>query len=485
MNQNKTYSTRNMSGLQTIDATSISSTEIDVETLRCDQLYTEFLRGDLVLDETIIKTAIVPTLDEELTNKLYVDTAITNHDITENLQDIYDNCSAGLKITTNNTIGGISIKSSSDTQNLLELLNPSAVSKVIIKGDGTGIFSNGSFYTGTAFHTLASGVSVYASNSNTSVSTSGTISTENIYRQIEQGGLSNRVITSLGVNSANFYTGFWDGTTQTSNLTLKKNLGLKISSGTDTTDFTDTLRVIGTISSTGNINGVSPTIFSYLDLTSSAQTQLNNVYSGNNTYTGTLTFDGDINSTKSDFNFLENKTTGNINIGTGVGSQNVNIGNYNTSGTLSLQSQYISIGTNVNTTRIETSSASYNLRNCVAGVYMINYNGTLLPHVPLFYSITDMANWTSQTYTSGTTNYTSQSGSAVGSWGAFDQQLVDDYYLVYPLFGLIGYGNTGYSGTKYINFKNNTNNPVIVQPSNNNMIKSIEIYYNGNKLIKF
>lgn len=507
MNQNKTYSTRNMSGLQTIDATTISSDEIDVETLRCDKLYTEFLRGDLILDESIIKTSLVPTLGEQLTNKLYVDTAISNIVITENLQDIYNNCASGLKITTNNTIGGISIKASSNTQNLLELLTPTGLSKVIVKGDGNTFLSTTTCIYGIANYTISSGTALYCVNSNLSVNMPvGTYNGENLYRQIEMGGGSQHMIFSHGVSSDNFYAGFyWDDVGvkyQNTMLTLKKNVGLKISSGSDETPYTDTLRVIGTISATGNINGVSPTIFTYLDFTSSGQTQLNNVYNGNNTFNGNKTFSGAnsytnstfsnslmintaIETTSSNFQIVPSKTTGTISIGTAVGSQNINIGNYSSSGNLSLQSQTLSFGTGINTTRIETSSASYNLKNCVAGVYMGNNTGTNLPFVPLFYSITDMSNWTSQSHTSGTTGYTSQSGSAVGSWSSFDQQDVDDIYLVYPQFGLVGYGNTAYSGTIYINFKNNTNNPVIVRPSSINSIKSIEIFYNGNQQLKF
>lgn len=430
MNSNKTFSTRNMSGLQTIDATSISSNEIDVEILRCDVIYSEFLRGDLICDENLPKSSIVPSQNDELVNKLYVDTSV----VYETLQQAYDNSVSGIKINLSG-IGGLSLKAFQLGQTCFQIYDENAVSKLTI-------------------------------NSNGDLNTTGTVN-----------GINNTTFSYLDATSSiqnqidNVYTG--SNTFSGDNIFSGDNTfsGNSIFSGDKT--FTGNNEFTGTNSYSNTTTFTGPIVSSN-----------SNTFTGTNTFSSTLNINTNILTNQTNFGICDNKTTGTISLGTSAGSQAITIGNATTNALLSLQSKYINIGTTNTTSRIEMSANSYNIRNYVAGVCMLNYNGTHIPSVPYFYSITDLSNWTSQTYTSGISDYSSQIGFPVGSWGSFSQTNVDDYYLVLPNFGIVGYDSTGYTGTVLLNYKNITNNPVIVQPTSNNTISSVKIYFNDNELTK-
>ena len=89
-------------------------------------------------------------------------------------------------------------------------------------------------------------------NSTSDSSVSGSINNEAVYHQIQFG--DRKTYISQGVDKDNTYIGQSDGTVPDPNfqLTLRKGVGLKISDmGTDTNSFTEALKVIGTQRVTG------------------------------------------------------------------------------------------------------------------------------------------------------------------------------------------------------------------------------------------
>ncbi len=54
---------------------------------------------------------------------------------------------------------------------------------------------------------------------------------------------------------------------------------------------------------------------------------------------------------------------------------------------------------------------------------------------------------------------------------------VDSRYLIHPNYGVIAYDGTFQSSTVLLDFKNSTNNPVLVAPSSTNLASSVEIYF--------
>ena len=155
----------------------------------------------------------------------------------------------------------------------------------------------------------------------------------------------------------------------------------------------------------------------------------------------------------------------------------------NSSSTLSNQ---ICVGTSSETVYFNTPIISLNnnlkyltIREC--GVFLIDIlPGNNNTFSELFYSITSLANRTSQTPTSGAIpNASSVTGTAAGTYSFENISNSDDKYLVYPNYGLICYDSSGYVGTIYLNYQNLTNNPVIVAPSSANSTSSVRIYYKG------
>ena len=136
----------------------------------------------------------------------------------------------------------------------------------------------------------------------------------------------------------------------------------------------------------------------------------------------------------------------------------------------------------------ETNCDFNHIRNTVAGVILMNGTGAEYSSYPIFYSVPDLLNYFSQDYTSGTTNYTAQSGSAVGAWSKLADSTglrdKDDRYTVLPGWGLIGYTGLTYTSTESINFKNTTKNPVIVIPNGVNQTVSIKIYFQDVEVTK-
>ncbi len=135
---------------------------------------------------------------------------------------------------------------------------------------------------------------------------------------------------------------------------------------------------------------------------------------------------------------------------------------------------------------------SRNLYHCfrntaMCGVYIVNNIATQQNIMtPIHYSITDFTNFMSQPTTAGAVSTPAVTGgTAVGNFTALSVNNADNYYLVYPNYSLILYDLTAWTGTIYINFKNTTNNPVMVAPTTIQRGSSCRIYFDEVELIKY
>ena len=102
--------------------------------------------------------------------------------------------------------------------------------------------------------------------------------------------------------------------------------------------------------------------------------------------------------------------------------------------------------------------------------------------VPIYYSCT-LSNVWGQANTSGTTDFNKAvSGeSAAGTWSAApDCANVDDSYIILPNYAILCKDGT----TVRLNYKNETNAPVLVSPSAGNSTDTIDVYFNDVKLEK-
>jgi hypothetical protein len=145
-------------------------------------------------------------------------------------------------------------------------------------------------------------------------------------------------------------------------------------------------------------------------------------------------------------------------------------------------------------TAIDCTFTSRNLyhcfRNAVPGIIL--YNNIAVGQnigLPIFYSISDLLNITGQPTTSGAVP-TTDGGAFPGQVGVGNYNIVgcdnkDNYWLVSPGYGLIVYNATGFSGSVYINYRNKTNNPVVVAGTTISAGSSVEVYFDGVKLLAF
>lgn len=209
-------------------------------------------------------------------------------------------------------------------------------------------------------------------------------------------------------------------------------------------------------------------------LTNNLLTSTNTWTGGSNSFLNPVIFTNSILGGVGGVNdIFKNKTSGTITIGgSTTGTTAIQLGSGFANNAITITGAIWLAG---GTYGILIDTPFLNSRGNIAGVYFLNGNYV----TPLFFSCTDIDNAYNQQYTSGTTNYTSQSGGAVGSWATLALNDSNNRFVVLPRYGLIGYQNNSYGGSVYINFKNNTNNPVIVSPSNTDDISSMKIYYNG------
>jgi len=129
----------------------------------------------------------------------------------------------------------------------------------------------------------------------------------------------------------------------------------------------------------------------------------------------------------------------------------------------------------------------HNFRNYVAGVYIVNNIATQQNIMtPLFYSITNFTNMMFQPTISGAVSTPAVTGgTAAGNFTALSVNNADNYYMVYPNYSIILYDATGWTGTPILNFKNTTNNPVMVAPTSTQIGSSCRIYFDEVELIKY
>jgi hypothetical protein len=142
-------------------------------------------------------------------------------------------------------------------------------------------------------------------------------------------------------------------------------------------------------------------------------------------------------------------------------------------------------------TPIDYTFTSRNLyhcfRNYVAGVYHVNVIGGQQNIVtPIFYSLTYYVNIFSQALQAGALTTPAVTGGTVaGNWGALSINNADNVYIVYPNYSIIVYNTQGWAGTIYLNFKNTTNNPVVVAPSTISAGSSCRVYFDEVELVAF
>ena len=129
-------------------------------------------------------------------------------------------------------------------------------------------------------------------------------------------------------------------------------------------------------------------------------------------------------------------------------------------------------------------------RNYVAGLYLTN-NIAVAQNImlPIFYSVTDLTNIMSQPTTTGAVP-TTDGGAVPGETGVGNYNVIgcdnkDNYWLVYPGYGLKVYNSAGWTGTVYLNYRNKERNPVVVAGTTIQGATSVKVYFDGVELIKY
>jgi len=129
----------------------------------------------------------------------------------------------------------------------------------------------------------------------------------------------------------------------------------------------------------------------------------------------------------------------------------------------------------INSSIYAPAAKSY-MRN-TAGIFLLSGTAGSYYSIPIYHSTADLINNTyEQQYTSGSTGYTSQSGSALGSWSNINLDNSQDVFIVHPNYGLIVYNDTGYTN-EIMNFKNTSNGPQVVKCTTDDTATSIKVYY--------
>jgi len=117
------------------------------------------------------------------------------------------------------------------------------------------------------------------------------------------------------------------------------------------------------------------------------------------------------------------------------------------------------------------------------GVWLVNTASGQMGYVyPLFKSVSDLTNFTNQTEVVGSTVPQGEAnaiyGPPQGTFYPVTINDVDDYFIVYPKWSLVGYSNAGYGGLIRINYYNNTNDVKTVRAVVSNSLSSVRIFYN-------
>jgi hypothetical protein len=123
------------------------------------------------------------------------------------------------------------------------------------------------------------------------------------------------------------------------------------------------------------------------------------------------------------------------------------------------------------------------VRDC--GVYMIN-GGSFFP---IFSSIPDYQNFFNVSDTAdssvGGSNGIGGTG-GIGRYRYYDNNDVDDNYLVHPNYGIIVFINSAYGGARVLNYENTTTTVKLVYSSGSpDRGSSCKLYYNGNEITSY
>ena len=322
------------------------------------------------------------------------------------------------------------------------------------KSGGTQIITGPSLTTAggrlSVYHgdiaSAVSSVPLLVSNSNLSDATvNGTLSGEVVYPMIQMGNRA--CVFANGTDNTNMYMGTAGGGGNDCDYeyTYRREVGMKISPTFDTNTFTEALKVVGTVNVTGAmtvgglLNGNNMT---YQDATSSVQTQI------------------DTNATN-----IANRIQ--LSGGTMTGGLVINASSV--IGETSADACTIIAS-------IHAGAPNSYLRN-LAGIHLLSGTAGSYYFTPIFHSTTNiLTNTYEQQYTSGTTGYTSQDGTALGSWSNIDINNSQDKFLVFPNFGLKVYNDSLYTNI-IMNFKNTTNGPIIAKCTTDNTATSIRVFY--------
>jgi hypothetical protein len=142
----------------------------------------------------------------------------------------------------------------------------------------------------------------------------------------------------------------------------------------------------------------------------------------------------------------------------------------------------------ITNTYIATDRITNRLNNPICtfsdcGVWFINtISGSNGPFYPLFKSVPNLSNFTSQSeanlsvVTTGLTN--PSYGPPQGQFVSISVNDSDDFLLIYPLYGIVGYQNANYGGLIRINYQNNTTEVKTVRAVGSlNDLSSVRVFY--------
>lgn len=471
--------TRTMSGLNNVNANSVNSDEIDTTTLRTTNLYTTYARGTFNFDEQLPQSTITPTNSTDLVTKSYVDSNTGS----TTLQQAYDNSLSQPQITISTTDGALIMKQEATIPEVLQIQDSTGVVRTSLLGNGklecgniecsniedtgnieatgsieaaslsvTGAIQCSSFTNGTVDNTelnyLDGATSNIQAQINSITTTQATLAGNNTFTGVNT--FTNKIVTdTIESTAVGVSPDFYDNLT-TGSLQIARNLttgNIQMGNG-GPSDTSSVVQILGNLIQIGGTSGSSE-----IDLIS----RTINVGASNVNTSSVLGVT--------------------CNVGNPIYTTNVNIQSDD-----DILVYSINGGITLNCIDLASSTDSANLQNIVAGVEVWNGSGGSYDRVPLYYTTPDLNNHLNQAQTSGTTDYTAESGTAVGEWVSSVFRNINDRFLVMPNFGIIGYANINYGGSILINFRNTTKNPVTVRGSTQNSIDSVRIFYKGAQL---
>ena len=228
------------------------------------------------------------------------------------------------------------------------------------------------------------------------------------------------------------------------------------------------------------VNANSLVTKSYVDslLVSDVSLSGNNNFTGINTFTNAMELDGNVNS-YGQFKFYGFCPKSLIPATTSTDLINKNYLDGVVSGLPSLS------GNNTFSGNTRVTSPFYNTSNYVissyreAGVYLlkaISGSGNNI-WFPIYKSITNLTNVTSQPTTSGSVTTPALGVVPLGSYTSLNFNDIDDRWYVLGNYGLVTYLNSGYSSSQIINFKNTTTEPVLVTGVPTSLASSVRVYF--------